>query len=106
MFVFAGFILAQEAQQRPNVFIQMLPILAILVIFYFLLIRPKQREQKKHQQLLAELTKGDRVMTSGGIFATVVGVKDDIIVLKVAENVKIEVLKSAVMRRLGTEEAK
>ena len=96
----AVWVLAQEAQQRPNALIQMLPIVAILVIFYFLLIRPKQREQKKHQQMLTQLNKGDRVLTSGGIFGSVVGVKDDQVVIKIAENVKIELLKSAVVRRL------
>jgi preprotein translocase subunit YajC len=96
----AVWVLAQEAQQRPNALIQMLPIVAILVIFYFLLIRPKQREQKKHQQMLTQLNKGDRVLTSGGIFGSVVGVKEDQVVIKIAENVKIELLKSAVVRRL------
>jgi preprotein translocase subunit YajC len=102
------FVAAQQAQQRPNLLVQMLPILAILVIFYFLLIRPKQKEQKQHQQMLLTLTKGDRVLTSGGIFATVVAVKDDRVVLKVADNVKepvkIELLKTAVMRKLGRDE--
>jgi preprotein translocase subunit YajC len=102
MFAVAGWcVLAQAAQQRPNALVQMLPIVAILLIFYFLLIRPKQREQKAHQQMLSQLTKGDRVLTSGGIFGNVVGLKEDCVVLKIAENVKVEVLKSAVIRKLA-----
>ncbi len=93
-------VLAQEAQQRPSAIIQMLPILAILVIFYFLLIRPKQREQKVHQKMLSEITKGDRILTSGGMFGSVVGLKDDRVVIKIADDVKVELLKSAVARRL------
>lgn len=68
----------------------------IFIIFYFLLIRPQQKKQKEHQKLLESLSKGDRVVTSGGIYGTVIGVKENIVVLKIAEDVKIEVAKSAV----------
>jgi preprotein translocase subunit YajC len=68
----------------------------IFIIFYFLLIRPQQKKQKEHQKLMEGLTKGDRVVTSGGIYGTVVGVKDNIVVLKISEEVKIEIAKSAV----------
>jgi preprotein translocase subunit YajC len=65
---------------------------------YFLLIRPQSKKQKEHQKMLSALTKGDRVVTNSGIFGTIVGMseKDNIIVLRIAENVKIEVLRSAV----------
>jgi preprotein translocase subunit YajC len=72
------------------------PILLIFVIFYFLLIRPQQKRQKEHQKMLEAIQKGDRVLTSGGLYGTVVGVKENIVVLKIAENVKIEIAKSAV----------
>ena len=68
----------------------------IFVIFYFLLIRPQQKKQKEHQKLLESLKKGDRVVTSGGMYGTVIGVKENIVVLKIAENVKVEFAKSAV----------
>jgi preprotein translocase subunit YajC len=68
----------------------------IFIIFYFLLIRPQQKKQKEHQKLMDSLTKGDKVVTSGGIYGTVIGVKEGIVVLKIAEEVKIEVAKSAV----------
>jgi len=83
---------APGVSQFPLLFV----ILATFAIFYFILIRPQQRKQKELQKTIESLKKGDRVMTSGGVFGTVAGLKDNILILKVAENVKIEVLKSAV----------
>jgi preprotein translocase subunit YajC len=74
----------------------LLPIIGMLVIFYLLLIRPQQKKQKDLQQMIAALRKGDRVMTTGGIYGTIAGIRDNIIVLKVAEDVKIEVIKSSI----------
>jgi preprotein translocase subunit YajC len=68
----------------------------IFVIFYFLLIRPQQKKQKEHQKMLESLRKGDKVVTSGGVYGTVIGVKENVVVLKIAENVKVEFAKSAV----------
>lgn len=72
------------------------PIIGMLLIFYFLLIRPQQKRQKETQKMIGALKTGDRVVTSSGIFATVSGVKDNTLIIKIADNVKIEVLKSAV----------
>lgn len=74
-----------------------LPILMI-VIFYFLLIRPQQKREKERQKLLKGLEKGDRVLTRGGIFGTVVGVKADenIAIVKIADDVKVEVAISTI----------
>jgi preprotein translocase subunit YajC len=74
----------------------LIPLLGMLAIFYFLLIRPQQKKQKQVQAMIAAIKKGDRVLTTGGIYGTVVGVKDNIIVLKIAEEVKIEIVKQAV----------
>jgi len=71
-------------------------ILVIFGIFYFLLVRPQMKRQKEHNKMLESLKKGDKVITSGGIHGTIVGVKDDIAVLKIADEVKVEVSKSAV----------
>ena len=71
--------------------------MAILLVFYFLLFLPNQRRQKKQQEMLANLKNGDRVVTSGGIHGTIVGLRDEFIVLRVPpESVKLEVLRSAV----------
>lgn len=74
----------------------LIPIIGIFVIFYFLLLRPQQKKQKELQKMIEALKKGDRVMTTGGIFGTVVGLKDNILVLKIDENTKIELVKNAV----------
>lgn len=72
----------------------LLPFIVIIVIFYFLFIRPQQKQQKKHQEMLSSLQKGDRVMTSGGLIGTIVGVGDDTITVRFGEGFKTEVGKS------------
>jgi preprotein translocase subunit YajC len=87
---------SSEGGAAPNPLLSMLPFVLIFVLFYILFIVPKQKEQKKHQQMLQSLKKGDRVLTSGGLYGTVVGVKENIVVLKIAENVKAEFQMSSV----------
>jgi preprotein translocase subunit YajC len=77
-------------------FSMLIPILGMLAIFYFLLIRPQQRRQKDTQKMVSSLKNGDRVLTSSGIYGTVTGVKDNSFMLKIADNVKVEILKTAV----------
>jgi preprotein translocase subunit YajC len=74
----------------------LLPLFGMLAIFYFLLIRPQQKKQRHLQQMIGALKKGDRVLTTGGIYGTVLNVKEHIVVLKIAEDVKVEVVKNAV----------
>lgn len=87
-------------------FAAFLPLILIVVIFYFLLIRPQTKRQKEHKMLLSTLRKGDKVVTNSGMFGTIVGMddKENKVVLKVAENVKIEFLKSSIAGRVGAEE--
>lgn len=86
----------QGAQQQPNMLTTLLPFLFMGVIFYFMLIRPQQKRQKQHQQLLAGLKTGDKVVTASGIHGMIANVKERTFLLKVADNVKIEVDKSAI----------
>lgn len=88
------------SQGAPGIaaLLNMAPILLIFVIFYFLLIRPQQQRQKKLNQMLQSLKKGDRVLTSSGIFGTVVGVDDAKAVLRISDDVKVEFLKSSVVQ--------
>lgn len=79
-----------------NPIFQFLPFLLIFGIFYLLLIMPMRKRQKKHQELLGKLTKGDRVITTGGIFGTVVEAEGDVLTIRIADNVKIQVARSAV----------
>ncbi len=74
-----------------------LPLIFIFVIFYFLLIRPQQKKQKEHVKLVSGLKSGDRVITTAGIHGLITNVKDTTISLKVADNVKIEMDKAAVV---------
>ena len=94
------FFLAQQtatpAQPQPDLFSTLLPFLFMGVVFYFILIRPQQKKQKQHQQLLANLKTGDRVVTSSGIHGLIANVKETTFLLKVADNVKIEIDKGAI----------
>ena len=72
------------------------PILLMIPILYFLILRPEQMKRKKHQVMLSNLTKADEVVTTGGLHGKIVGVDKDIVVLTVAENVKVEVSRSAI----------
>jgi len=77
--------------------LQFLPFILIFGIFYFLVILPQQRQRRKTQDMLANLKTGDRVITSGGIYGTIVGFRDlNVVQLQVANQVKVEVAKSAI----------
>jgi len=75
----------------------MLPILLIIPVLYFLMIRPQQKRQKQWQKMLAEIKAGDRVTTAGGIRGVILSIKDDAMVIRVApDGVKLEVAKNAI----------
>lgn len=75
-----------------------LPLILIIAIMYFLLLRPQAKKQKEHRAMLEALEKGDKVITTGGILGTISGIreKDNFLILKIADNVKIELARSAV----------
>ena len=73
-----------------------LPLLLIMVIFYVLLILPQQRRQKKLGEMLSTLKTGDKVITNGGIYGTIVGLEGDAVQLRIADQVKIKVARSAI----------
>ncbi len=77
----------------------------IFGVFYFLLIRPQQKQRQQHEQKVNSLKKGDQIIGAGGIYGTIIGVKDDKAVIKVADNVKIEILKSSITHIVGKENA-
>ena len=79
----------------------LVPIAAIFLIFYFLLIRPQQKQQKEHENMLKDLKKGDRILTSGGLYGTILGLKGDDLEVRFAENVKLIVARSAVSKLLA-----
>jgi preprotein translocase subunit YajC len=96
-------------QGASNGLIQLLPFILIFVIFYFLLIRPQQKKQRLAQQERAELLKalkaGDKVVTTGGVYGTIVAVreKDDTVQLRIAQSVSIEAERSAIARLQSSE---
>lgn len=70
---------------------------------WFLLLAPQRKKQKQHEKLLSELGTGDRIVTNGGIFGEITNVKTDSFVLKIAENTKIEITKSAVQSKMANQ---
>ena len=87
---------AAPAGIAANPLVQMVPYILMFVIFYFVLLAPMRKQQKKQKELLSALKKGDRVVTSGGIHGTIAQVEDQIVWLKIADTVKIKVNRSAI----------
>jgi preprotein translocase subunit YajC len=81
----------------PSILSSPLPLLLIfMAIFYFLMIRPAQTRQRKVSDMLKNLKNGDKVITSGGIYGTIVGLEDDAVQLRIAEQIKVKVARSAI----------
>jgi preprotein translocase subunit YajC len=83
-----------------------LPMIIVMGIFYVMLILPQQRQRKKTQAMLAALKNGDKVVTTSGIYGTVNGIDGDTIILKIADQVKIRIARSAIAQVEATEDAK
>jgi preprotein translocase subunit YajC len=93
--------------KAPNQLMTFLPFLLIIVVFYFLLIRPNQTRQKKWQSMLSSLKSGDKVTTTGGLRGTIYAIKDDVIQLRVPpDNIKLEIVKSAIASVTTEEDSK
>lgn len=92
----AFYLLAQAAPEQPSLWVSLLPMVAIFAIFYFLLIWPVRKRQKALQKLVENLKRGDKVVTNGGIYGEVSAVEGPVVHLKVADNLKIRVAKSAI----------
>lgn len=87
---------AGAAEAGPSPLVSFMPIILIFIIFYFLLIRPQKKAQEEHRRMVGQLKKNDEVITTGGIHGTITNVKDDSVVLKIDDNVKIEIQKNAI----------
>ena len=86
---------AQQAPQQPSLWMNLLPLLALFVVFYFILIRPQTQRAKKHRDMLAGLTRGDEVVTTGGMAGRIVEIGDSFIDLEIADKVVVKVQKQA-----------
>lgn len=73
-----------------------IPLIFIFIVFYFLIIRPQQKKQKEHQKMVAGLKKNDEIVTTGGVYGTIVNIKEKTFVIRVDENAKIEVEKNSI----------
>ena len=79
-----------------SLFTALAPMLIIFGIFYFLLLAPMRKRQKAHQAMLGELKKGDKVVTSGGLFGEIAAIEDRVVHLKLADNVRVRVARHAI----------
>jgi preprotein translocase subunit YajC len=89
-----------QAEGQGNPFISLLPLVLIFAVFYFLLIRPQNKRQKEHRELVANLSVGDEVVTAGGVLGKVTDIKDQFLCVQVASGVELKVQRhtiSAVM---------
>jgi preprotein translocase subunit YajC len=91
-----GLALGLVVQSQPGGIALFLPLILIMVIFYFLMILPAQRRQKKVTEMLTALKNGDKVITNGGIYGTIVGLEGDTVQLRIAEQVKMKVARNAI----------
>lgn len=94
----------QGGEGQVNVIMQLLPIIAIMAVFYFLLIRPQQKKQKEHQSFLKGLKKGDSVITTGGVYGKISSISDNIVTLEVADKVKLRVSRAYIAGAAGSTE--
>ena len=81
---------------EPSPFLQFVPLIFLFVVFYFLLIRPQQKKQKEHANMLNKLEKNDEIVTAGGVHATVISVGEKTAIIRIADNVRVEIEKSAI----------
>jgi preprotein translocase subunit YajC len=99
----AGPVLALSTPGQANALIQLIPFALVLAIFYFIILLPMKRRQKKVQEFLSALKVGDRVITSGGIFGSITKVNEQSVQLQVAQSVRLEVSRSAIVGYQGQE---
>ena len=105
MTAFDHFVLAMgtPAQGAPSPWVQLMPFALVLAIFYFVILLPMKRKQQKVEAFLAALKEGDRVVTSGGIFGTITRLADQSVQVQIADKVRIEVSRNAIVGYQGQE---
>lgn len=94
---------APSPAAQPPAWMNFVPMLAIFLIFYVLFIRPQGKQMKEHRKMLEELKKGDRVLTEGGLYGTIVGFKGADLELKIAEGVKVQITRQSVRKTANPE---
>jgi len=101
-------LMAQPAADgaQPNPIMTFLPMILIIAVFYFFMIRPQMKKQKEVTAFRNSLAKGDKVVTTGGIYGKILELKDNYVLLQIDDNVKIRVDKSALVRDMSDVQAK
>jgi preprotein translocase subunit YajC len=94
-------LMTQPQGQEANPFMSMLPLLLIIVVFYFFMIRPQMKRQKEVRKFRESLAKGDKVVTTGGIYGKIVEVKETVIILEIAKDVEIKVDKNGIIKDMS-----
>lgn len=93
--------MAAPAQGAPSAWVQLMPFVLVLAIFYFVILLPMRRRQQKVQTFLASLKTGDHVVTSGGIFGTITRIGEKSVQLQIADKVRIEISRTAIVGYQG-----
>ena len=96
---------AAPAAGGPGPIVTILPFVLIFVIMYFMVIRPQQKKAREHQELLGKLKRNDEVMTSGGIYGKVTDLKENVVTLEVAPNVRIRVARPQIASVITVEKS-
>lgn len=96
MFASIAFAMGQKGAGGSSGLVGLVPLVLMFVIFYFILIRPQQKQVKRHQEFIKNLKKGDRVVTTGGLHGSITGLTDTVVTLDIADNVRVKVSRSAV----------
>lgn len=94
-------LMAQPAGAQPNPWMSFMPLIIIIVIFYFFMIRPQMKRQKELRNFRDSLAKGDKVVTTGGIYGKIVEIKDNTVIMQVDDNVNIRVDKAAIIKDIS-----
>lgn len=107
----SSFLMLAQQSKPPapgggNLLTALFPFILVFVIFYVLIIMPSRKKQKKHQEMVEQLKAGDKIVTSGGIYGTVMGVQKDRIELRISSNVKVDITKNAVAAILSAQTEK
>ena len=98
MFPFESIAYAQAGGAEANPFVSFVPLILIVVVFWFFLIRPQQKRQKEHQKMISDLGKGDKIVTTGGLFGTITKIGDDRMTVEIADKVRVQIERSQVSR--------
>ncbi len=100
MFSFVSNAYAAGGGSQPGMIAQVIPLVLIIVVFYFFLILPQQKQRKKHREFIESLKRGDKIITSSGIYGTITKVNERDLVVEIAEGVNIKLLKDNVVSKV------